>query len=136
MNQLVQLSIPFRFPYSSRVSGRTFPLQRILKHTLKRAELLGCVLTAATAGMLTASLFSAIIGSAVPGSVYLDQKLKFKAPVMVDTQVPRRLIYLIILIIDFPRAHCAINHVCMCVTHSFAAIWLYRFSVHYSLCIG
>ena len=70
-----------------------------------RQPVQGCVLTAAAAGMLTASLFSAIIGSAVPGSVYLDQKIKFKAPVMVDTQVPGLLIYLAILTIDLPRMY-------------------------------
>ena len=32
-------------------------------------------------GMLVASMFSAVIGNAFPGSIYLSQTLKFMAPV-------------------------------------------------------
>lgn len=40
-------------------------------------------------GMLTASLFSAIIGTLLPGhgSLYLSQSLNFKKPVMVDDTI-------------------------------------------------
>lgn len=40
-------------------------------------------------GMLTASLISAVIGTALPGdtSIYVSQNLKFKAPVMIGDLV-------------------------------------------------
>ena len=41
-------------------------------------------------GMLIASLFSAIIGNAFPGSIYLSQTLRFVAPVPVGSTVTAR----------------------------------------------
>mmetsp|Transcript_4698 Transcript_4698/g.9831 ORF Transcript_4698/g.9831 Transcript_4698/m.9831 type:complete len:82 (-) Transcript_4698:595-840(-) len=37
--------------------------------------------------MISASLFSGLIGSSIPGSVYLDQHVKFVAPVFVGEEV-------------------------------------------------
>ncbi|MCL4158562.1 UNVERIFIED_CONTAM: hypothetical protein GTU68_012634, partial [Idotea baltica] len=40
-------------------------------------------------GMLVGSLFSALIGTKLPGkgSIYLGQNLSFKAPVMIDDEI-------------------------------------------------
>ncbi len=40
-------------------------------------------------GMLAASLFSGLLGQKLPGigSIYLGQKLSFKAPVMIDEEI-------------------------------------------------
>ena len=52
------------------------------------AGLPGCVLP----GMLCASLFPAIIGSAIPGALYVSQMLKFRRPAMVRCSSERRLV--------------------------------------------
>ena len=38
-------------------------------------------------GMLTSSLFGSLIAQSIPGSIYLSQTLKFKAPVFLNDQV-------------------------------------------------
>lgn len=42
-------------------------------------------------GMLVASIFSSIFGTLIPGSVYLDQTLKFSRPVHIGDQVTGRI---------------------------------------------
>lgn len=47
--------------------------------------------TAVVHGMLTASLFSAIFGTLIPGSIYRSQDLRFKSPVFCDERVVGRI---------------------------------------------
>lgn len=42
-------------------------------------------------GMLCSSLFSMLLGSEIPGSIYVSQELKFKKPVYLDEQVCARI---------------------------------------------
>jgi len=42
-------------------------------------------------GILTASLFSNIFGSHIPGSIYINQSLNFRAPVFLDDMLTARI---------------------------------------------
>ncbi|GFR40045.1 hypothetical protein Agub_g583 [Astrephomene gubernaculifera] len=56
-------------------------------HTDKQAALASGFAAPILPGILVASLFPAIIGSSFPGTVYLSQSLRFRAPALVDQAV-------------------------------------------------
>jgi len=68
----------------ARVSGDTNPIH--LDKEVAAASVFG---QRVVHGMLTSSLFSALVGVEMPGkgSIYLGQSLTFKAPVFIDEEV-------------------------------------------------
>lgn len=61
-----------------RLTGDTNPIHQSLP-AAQAAGFERCLVP----GIMAASLFPALIGSAVPGALYLTQTLKFRAPVQV-----------------------------------------------------